>query len=626
MQSKPSYHYLRFGRHVVVAAGLLVWAATVPASAQTASTATPAADKAKNDPSTEGPVVQLETFNVTGTFAGSLEVAARAKQNSSALVEVIALEDIGKLPDVSIADALTRLTGLTSQRINGRDQQITIRGFSPDFSVGTLDGVEQASTNDNRSVEYDQYPSELVGGVMVYKTGQAGTVGGLAGTVDLQTTSPLLVGRRVVSLSGFYNWTGLAQQTPGVKKAGESFTAAYLDQFAKGTEGIFLGYSHTENPYTGQQYQSWGYATAPDGNAVIGGLKVYDQAELLKRDSFMGVFESRPSDFIHSKVDVFYSKFDDNQLLNGMQIPAAEWSGAVLQPGYTVAGGVITQYTIKNVQPVAEDLVTRWTDHMESVIWNLDLAQKSDWPMKFQAGWSSAKRKEEVLEDYAGLGFNGGATDADTMVVTNGGGSNPPQVSSSTNYSNAALFTITDPQGWGTGTFPITGQEGYLKYFSESDIADSLKFSTRHNLNASILKGVEVGISYSERYKYAAQNPTGYLVNTDGKAQDPLPPIIGTTQLSWFGNVNPIAWDSNALLNGGKLTLLQNPNPGTFVGDNYKVWEKITRPYFQFDLKGNAGSVPFDGNLGLVADLAEPADEQSVDELVSSVADLPMAG
>jgi iron complex outermembrane receptor protein len=590
----------------LVAASLLVWAAALSASGQDAKPATTTpTDKSTSSNPADQPVVEMEKFNVTGTFAGSLEAAAQEKQNNSAIVEVIAIEDIGKLPDVSIADALSRLTGLTSQRINGRDQQITIRGFSPDFSVGTLEGVEQATTNDNRAVEYDQYPSELIGGVTVYKTGQAGLVGGLAGTVDLQTTSPLSIGNRVVAVSGFYNWTGLKQETPGVKKAGESYTASYVDQFAKGTEGIYLGYAHSENPYTGQQYQSWGYATDPNGNAVIGGLKIYDQAELLKRDSFIAVLESSPNDSIHSKLNFFYSKFDDDQLLDGMQIPAAEWSSAQLQPGYTVSNGVITQYTIKNVQPVVEDLVTHWVDHMESLIWNLDLAQKSDWPVKFQTGWSMAKRKEEVLEDYAGLGFNGGATDPDTMTISNGGGSNPPQIVSATNYANPALFTITDPQGWGTGTFPVTGQEGYLKYFSEKDIADSFKLSTKHDLNLPILKDVEVGVSYSERYKYDAQNPTGYLVNTDGKAQDPLPPIIGTTDLSWIGNIHAIAWDSNGLLDSGKLTLIPNPNPGTYVGDDYKVWEKITRPYFQFDLHGSIGSVPFDGNLGLMADLTQ---------------------
>ena len=58
----------------------------------------------------------------------------------------------------------------------------------------------------------------------VFKTGQADLVGGIGGTVDLQTTSPLSVDHRVVALDAFYNWTQFQQLTPGVKKAGESYT------------------------------------------------------------------------------------------------------------------------------------------------------------------------------------------------------------------------------------------------------------------------------------------------------------------------------------------------------------------------------------------------------------------
>ena len=601
----------------LVAAGLFTTAASLSALAQAVNTTPPPADNsaqpavssASAEPKKSDDVLVMNEFTVSGSFAGSLEMAAQEKQAAPAIVEVIAPEDIGKLPDVSIADALTRLTGLTSQRVNGRDQQITIRGFSPDFSVGTLDGVEQASTNDNRAIEYDQYPSELVGGVTVYKTGQADLVGGLAGTVDLETTSPLSADHRIVAVSAFYNWTSLGELTPGVKKAGESYSASYIDQFDGGKEGIYIGYAHTENPYEGKQFQAWGYPTASDGNLVLGGAKFYDQSELLKRDSVIGVLESKPNDSIHSKIDLFYSHFNDDELLNGLQVPMSQWSSAQLQPGYTVTNGLITQQTLKNVQPVVDNQTVDYVDHIESAIWNLDLGLKSDWPVHFTAGWSQAKRSEEVLETYAGLGFAGGATDADTWQITTNAGPNPPTVVGGVNFSNPSLFTITDPQGWGTGTYPVTGQEGYLKYFTEEDVADSLKATVTHDLNASIVKDMVIGASFSERFKGDAQAPTGYLVNADGKAQDPLPTLLGTTNLNWIGNISPIDWSAQGLVSSGALKLIQNPNPGTFVGDDYKVWEDVTRPFIKFDLKGNAGPVPFDGNIGVVADLAKQSSD-----------------
>ena len=588
----------------LVAASLLAWASTISVSAQDTKPVATANDKppAAN---AEGPVVQLEEFKVTGSFAGSLEAAAEAKQNNTSLVEVLMPEDIGKLPDISIADSLTRLTGITSQRVNGRNQQITIRGFSPDFSVGTLDGVEQATTNDNRATEYDQYSSDLIGGVVVYKTGQAGLVGGLAGTIDLLATSPLSAASPVVVVKATHNWTSYPQLTPGVSKTGNNYSASFIDQFANGTEGIYLGYSHLENPYQGKQWSSWGFPTAPGGALVLGGARIFSQSELLKRNSVVAVLESKPNDSIHSKVDIFYSKYDDHQLLGGMQIPMSQWSGAQLSPGFTVTNGLVTNQTLTGVNPVLESLVTRWKTTMESAIWNLDLAQKSDWPVKVTAGWSSAKRAEEVLETYAGLGFNNTETDPVTMNIISTAGPNPPIINSNNNFSNASLFTITDPQGWGVGTLPATGQEGYLKYFAEKDIADSVKLNTKHDLNWNIFKDVEIGASYSERYKYAAQNPTGYLVNSSGNPTAPLPPLTGTTNLSYAGNLNPIAWNADSLLNSGALKLLQNPNPGTYVGDDFRVNENITRPYVQTDLKGNLFGLPYEGNLGVVANFAQ---------------------
>jgi outer membrane receptor protein involved in Fe transport len=126
-----------------------------------------------------------QTVTVTGIRRG-IENAIAIKQDATSVVEVISAEDIGKLPDVSIAESLARLPGLAAQRVAGRAQVISVRGLSPDFATTLLNGREVVSTGDNRSVEFDQYPSELVNGVTVYKTPDAALVGqGLSGTIDM---------------------------------------------------------------------------------------------------------------------------------------------------------------------------------------------------------------------------------------------------------------------------------------------------------------------------------------------------------------------------------------------------------------------------------------------------------
>src|SRR5882672_7626907 len=103
----------------------------------------------------------VETVEVTG-IRHAIQTAIQEKKNSGSIVEAITAEDIGKLPDTSIAESISRLPGLTSQRANGRASAISLRGTDPAFTSALLNGREQVSTGDNRSIEFDQYPSELL--------------------------------------------------------------------------------------------------------------------------------------------------------------------------------------------------------------------------------------------------------------------------------------------------------------------------------------------------------------------------------------------------------------------------------------------------------------------------------
>ncbi|MDA4834876.1 TonB-dependent receptor plug domain-containing protein, partial [Enterobacter hormaechei] len=137
---------------------------------------------------------------VTGIRA-SLASSAKIKRNSTLIVDSVSAEDVGKLPDVSIADSLARLPGVTAQRLEGRDQRLSIRGLGPDFSTTLLNGREQVTVGDNRGVEYDQYPSEFFRNVNVYKSADASLIAaGISGTVDLRMLRPLDQPGRVVAI------------------------------------------------------------------------------------------------------------------------------------------------------------------------------------------------------------------------------------------------------------------------------------------------------------------------------------------------------------------------------------------------------------------------------------------
>jgi iron complex outermembrane receptor protein len=580
-----------------LAAGLLFMQLGLSALAQTAATTPSDQDQPKKDETTSEKVVVMEEFKVTAGFAGSLAAAAEIKEAMPVITEVIAAEDIGKLPDISIADSLTRLTGLTTQRTNGRSQEISIRGLVGDFSTGMLNGREQVSTNLNRAVEYDQYPAELINEVVVYKTAAANLIGqGLAGTIDLRTVEPLSKSGRVFAVSGYYQWTQLGQLTPGAKKDGNRVSISYIDQLNGGTLGIAVGYAHTSTPWEGKQFQAWGYPTDSSGNFALGGTKSYVRTSNLDRDGLMGVIEYKPNKQFHSTLDIFSSRFEEKQLLRGMEIPLAFWSSAQLQPGYTVTNGLITNSVLRNVQPVMRnDIVTR-KDNLFAAGWNLTFGDGSGWTTVFDAAYSRVTRTDRNLETYSGLGFNQGATNPDTMTEQLIPGQTPI-ITTTVDYTNTSLFKLTDPQGWGVGTLPTTGMQGYLKYFQSKDELGQLKLLTKHELK-SFFDNVEIGASYSDRYKRDGEKPTGWIYNASGQPTAALPPIIGTTDMSFLGIGRIYAYDPLAAWNSGLYSFYPNPN-NDVIANRWNVTEKTSRAYVQFDMDGKIGSMPVQGNVGV---------------------------
>ena len=121
----------------------------------------------------------------------------------------------------SIANSLARLPGLASQRDNnGHWQDISINGLPPSMSETLFDGRPQASTDNNRVIQFDQYPAEIMSQVKVYKTGEASLVGGAIATVDLDTIRPLDYDKTtiVVGGQGEYDTRGALQ--PGAEALG----------------------------------------------------------------------------------------------------------------------------------------------------------------------------------------------------------------------------------------------------------------------------------------------------------------------------------------------------------------------------------------------------------------------
>ncbi|MER2493444.1 TonB-dependent receptor [Catenovulum sediminis] len=142
----------------------------------------------------------VETIEVKG-FRASLNKSLATKRVSVNAAESIAAEDIGKFPDLNIAESLQRVPGVAISREGGEGRQITLRGLGPDFTRSTLNGMEvPASTdgtdsgggvNGGRAFDFNVFASELFNRVDIQKAPTAAMEeGGIAGTVDMYSAKP----------------------------------------------------------------------------------------------------------------------------------------------------------------------------------------------------------------------------------------------------------------------------------------------------------------------------------------------------------------------------------------------------------------------------------------------------
>jgi iron complex outermembrane receptor protein len=576
------------GRALRTSASLAVLALSLAGTGAAAQQAAAAAD--------EG-----EAIIVTG-FRQSLITAIAEKKNTDLILESISAEDIGKLPDQSIADAIARLPGLTTQRLGGRAQLITIRGFAPDFSTTLLNGREQVTAGDNRGVEFDQYPAEIVSQVNVYKTASAGLVGqGLSGTVDLLTARPLATGRQVIAVNGRVEKLSLGKLNAGSKDVGYRITGSYIDQFADGTVGLALAVTHLSSPTQVNRFNAWGYPDVNGGPRVIGGSKPYVISTELERTGVLGTLEYQPTDTFNMAFDAYYTKFKDAQIKRGIELPLF-WSSAQLQPGFTAESGLVTSGVFDGVKGVVRNDFDGRDADLFSLGWNARIGRPDVLQVTIDASYSRVDREDLVLETYAGTGrgFDEGgpvgATDRLGFTMTPRGA----VFSSSLNYADPNLIRLTSPQGWGGDIIP-GGQDGYSNTRTIKDELAAFRFQAERELGGGF-RSVEVGANYTYRTKSLTPDEffLGLVANSDGRTSVPIPAdaLLAPTALEFLGISGMVSYDPVALRDSGIYNLVRNPNADV----NTKAWlvrEDVFTGWVKLNLDAELGTNRLTGNIGV---------------------------
>lgn len=557
---------------------VLVRAATADAAASPAAAEAPAQDS--------GEVV------VVG-MRKSMRDALDTKRREAGVMEAIAAKDIGVLPDVTIAESIARLPGVNTTRDRGNDSQAAIRGIGPRMVLGTVNGREVASSEPDRNVRWEIYPSEVVSGVSVFKSSQANLIaGGISGTVDIQTIRPLEYrGPEIVARAGavyydggtaFPDYDGLGYRASG------SFVKKLTPEFA-----IVLGVTAQQQKNGYESFQGWGYnddSIRPANNTgpiVTGGPDVPTpwggaaEAKFLTSDrySVSGGFQYRPSEHFQLTYDLLYSNFkiDEHQTQQWYEGNWGNWDGAntddyanpVLIDGdlvgattaYSTVTSVIAQYT-ENKDLIVTGLNGRWTDDL--------------WTVTADASFSKAER-HNLWQAFKGQYYPPSMT---WMLA----GDDPFVTVTSQPNDNAQSIE------WVPGEYA----PGRLK-----DELYAFSFDARRDFAGGFLTSVEFGARFADRVKSEMSMAAGQAQHLPGVTS--LPASLFTSyEFKNFTIPNMLNGDFDKLVTAAYGAGALDFDPES-VDYNSTVREKVLEAYVQGRYETTLFGKPADGNFGIRA-------------------------
>jgi iron complex outermembrane receptor protein len=558
---------------------------------------------AQTEPAAQAGAAPITSVTVTGIRRG-IEAAISVKKNSDSIVEAISAEDIGKLPDSSIAESIARLPGVTAQRTAGRASAVSIRGMSPDFSTALLNGREQVSTGDSRGVEFDQYPSELLSGVVIYKTPDGALVGqGLSGTVDLQTVRPLDFGKRTVAVNYRKERAALGTESRG---KGNRFSLSYIDQFADRTVGLALGFARLDGTSGATtRFESWGNGEVKEVNGQslgqdasgkditvkvpYNGFNAWTDESTQSRDGAMAALQFRPSRDFSSTLDMFYSKFDRAKITRGFQAPLNDGtSNAYDQPGHlinaVISNGSAVSGTFNNVRAVVRNDAEKTSDESYSYGWNNKLKLNADWTASLDLSYNSASREGSNAEAYAGTT---GALDKVSFTA----GSHA--FTTGFNYADPAVTRLTDVQGWGGADI----QAGYTKLPNVFDKIKAIRFDVSRELPEGLFfSKITTGVNFSDRSKRREFTEALLAIKGGGQFASAAMPggVPGTA-----GDTGIPILTFDPVANAAAVYDFRRKDHPDIWNKDWVVNEKVTTAFAKLGIDSSIASMPLRGAFGL---------------------------
>jgi TonB-dependent receptor len=382
-----------------------------------------ASSTAQTDTATDGkaPAATLQTVVISGQRR-ALQSAQQRKQDADEVVDSVVAEEIGKLPDRSVAEVLQRVVGVTMNRTAAASDPVhysvegsgvNIRGLT--YVSSQLNGRETFSANGGRTLGFEDVPPELVAGVDVYKNPSVEQIeGAIGGMVNLRTALPL-------DFKGF-KFSGSASSTynqlNGSNKPATSAMISNVWDTDLGKFGALIDVAHSEGSsrteklivdpfyYTTKQLfdasgqpihdAAWNVAYQQDGSghlfpgAMSWGVQQYDRT----RDGLYGALQWKKND-MESSLTYFRSKYDfamtENNVKNTPDPYHTVVSNATWGPNGQMLTGVLSNPSQGGMEVEAETRFNHRTSQTEELAWKFAMKPAERWNLSSDVQYITSK-------------------------------------------------------------------------------------------------------------------------------------------------------------------------------------------------------------------------------------------
>jgi iron complex outermembrane recepter protein len=587
------------------------------------------------------PAEQLQEIVVSG-IRYSMEQSLAQKRAAVASIDVITAEDIGKMPDKNVADALQRVPGVNISAAGANEgafdeaDRVSMKGTNPSYTQTTIDGhfvasgdwfvLDQTGTV-GRSVSYTLLPAEIFSKVDVQKTQEADLIeGGIAGSVDMITRKPLDFQKNTVEVSAGAVYADLPDKT----SPQFSGLAAFVND-AHNFGVVLEAFAQTRDlRRDGQEILNYGQIAPGSAvalkdpnlsNVYYPGLidsALFEQT----RQNTGGLvnIELQPSDALTFIASGFYSKMDATNFNRSYSFwgnnVVASGAGEAPAPGYVVQNNTLVSAQFPGIAGTSYgvyDQIARPDESSDSNFGNLDIKLKATEHLDLlgQVGVSTGHGRtpeQDVSETLAGTGTGGGYS------------LNGINTAATWNLGSANVTTPT-PGGVPVGFSWIFGDQNM-------DVLDKewwAKIDADYKFDTGAFKSLEFGVRYSDHQRHlwgaigqgpnagasdTANYPSGGFSNFPTNFASGLLAGSGFPTNIWY-------WSPQQLAIYNSLYANRNPITRADWTSDYGLEEKDTSAYVQANFQGDGWSA----NVGLRA----VRTDESVISNVGASADDPNA-